>query len=190
VLCGASGIFQVAQGISDQDWNSGKWKVASGASSILMSLGYWVDVLVTNRAKAFALQLAAEDVVLGLGSTELLLGLGSAFNIAGILVGIIVIAATHQDQVMKIAYALFAPGPRKWVDTLLQQIGVTRVVAQASSGLKGAVANLQATADRGFFVTWVIRDSTLRELQALGLNDDDVGLLRSIPVQVGVPVGP
>ncbi len=189
-FCGASGIYQVAQGISDQDWDSGKWKVASGASSILMSLGFWVDVLVTNRAKAFALQLAAEDVILGLGSTELLLGLGSAFNIAGILVGIIVIAATHQDAVMKIAYALFAPGPRKWVDTLLQQIGVTRVVAQASGGLKGAVANLQAAADRGFFVTWVIRDSTLRELQALGLNDDDVGLLRSIPVQVGVPVGP
>ncbi len=187
--CGVSGILQVVQGIDDPDWDSGKWKVASGASSILMSLGYWVDVLVTRRAAVFAVQLAAEDVILGLGSTELLLGLGSAFNVAGVLVGIIVIAATHQDEVMKIAYALFTPGPRKWVDTLLQQIGVTQVVAQAAGDLKSALANLTAAANRGVFVTWPIVESTVTELRALGLDDTDIGLLRSIPASVGVPGG-
>ena len=46
----------------------------------------------------------------------------------------------------------------------------------------------EAGHDRGTCVTWAIGDSTLGELQALGLNDDDVGLLRSIPVQMGMGV--
>jgi hypothetical protein len=180
---GLYGVAQVVQGATANggvDWS----KVGSGAGAFFQSAGYWADVLVTRQAKLLVTETAIEIAGVAVDA-ELLLGLGAAFNVAGIVVGVIVIAATHKDLVMKAAYALFTPGPQKWVDTVLKQLKVTKAIVTGSAALVNGISQAQAASDQSTYVTWMVGPDTEKALRALGLGDDDLSLLRSIPATPG-----
>jgi hypothetical protein len=173
------GVIQIAQGIRDRDWTK-KWQ---GTGSILISAGYWADVYVSRHAAL----LVAEDATVEVGAMAVgegvLIGVGSALTFVGILVSIIAIAATHQSEVMAIAYALFTPGPRKFVDTIFDQMAKSKAVITGPDDMRSALADAKSSADSATFVIWPIRTAAQGELRGLGLGDDDLGLLQSIPVQ-------
>jgi hypothetical protein len=176
-----SGAYQIVRGFQARDWS----KMGAGASSVLMSFGYWADAFITRRASLFAGETAIEVAGLAI-DVDILLGLGSCLNIAGILIGIIVIAATHEDDILALAYALAAPGPQKYVDTFLDQLSRSAALATVSADLKSTLANVKAAADQSRFVTWSILPDTATELRGLGLDDQDLGMLRSLPKLGGV----
>jgi hypothetical protein len=173
------GVIQIAQGYAGDDWTK-KWQ---GTGSVLISVGYWADVYISRHAAL----LVAEDVSVEVGAMTIgegvLLGLGSAITVVGVLVSIIAIAATHQNEVMAIAYALFTPGPRKFVDTIFEQMNKSKAVVTGPDDMRSALADAKSSADSSTFVVWPIRDDAEKQLRAMGLADDDLGLLRSIPVQ-------
>jgi hypothetical protein len=175
------GVVQIAQGFSTDktDWS----KVGQGAGSILISAGYWADVYVSRRAALLVVQEGVGEIAAMTIGEGVLLGFGSALTVLGILVTIVAIAAGHQSEVMAIAYALFTPGPRKFVDTLFEQMAKSKAVTTGPDDMRSALADAKSSADSSTFVVWPIGDDTEKRLRAFGLGDDDLSLLRSIPVQ-------
>jgi hypothetical protein len=182
------GAFQIAQGVAD-DHNL--WTIVQGGGNVAIGIGFWLDVLVSRFGARLVVQIGLGEVgALVLGET-VLLALGSILTVVGILATIVALAATHWDEVMRIAYALFAPGTEKFVDTFLKQVAAVRAVKVGPGSVRDAVAAALAASATAGYVTWVSWSATVNaELRGLGLNDGDLKLLRTIPTPVGSPMGP
>jgi hypothetical protein len=175
------GIFIICKGLAE----GSRLEAGSGLSSVLMSAGYWADVWVTSRAKAFVVQEAALTVAGTAIDADILLAAGSVLNVAGILIAVILLAYTNQNAVLAAFRTLSSPGPRKWVDAVLQQVRAALVIATAPSDLRIALAQVCDAADRSTFVTWPMSDRVQNELRAWGATNDDLSILQSIPVLGG-----
>lgn len=181
----ALGALQIAQGLAAKD-GVDRWKVAQGAGSIAIGIGYWLDVLVSRRAAQFVVEQGVkwgigEIATVAVGET-VLLALGSIVTVAGILITIVAIAATHWDEIMAVLTAWATPGTRKFCEGFLKQLNTCHAVKAGPSSVRDAVdAALQASA-KAVYVTWAAPDS---ELAGLGLGESDLTLFKSIPVLVG-----
>ena len=59
----------------------------------------------------------------------------------------------------------------------------SKAVTTGPDDMRSALADAKSSADSSTFVVWPIGDDTEKRLRAFGLGDDDLSLLRSIPVQ-------
>jgi hypothetical protein len=177
IFAGLFGFFTMYEGVT----NASQLETTSGLSSVLMSAGYWADVWVTSRAKAFVVQEASLTVAGTAIDADILLAAGSVLNVAGILIAVTLLAYTNQNALLAALRALSAPGPMKWVDAVLQQLGAALVIATAPSDVRAALAQVRDAANGSTFVTWPISDRVQNELRAWGATDNDLSMLRSIP---------
>lgn len=183
----ATAVFQLYKSSKQQD----TWGKVAAWGNLAAAVGYWVDVIVSRYGVTIAVRLGLAEVgALAVGEA-VLLTLGSVLTVVGILVTVVAIAATHWDDIMRVAYALFAPGTQKFVDTFLNQVGACRVVAIGPASVRSALAAAIDASSHAGYVTWSAPARVDDELRGLGLNDSDIKLLKSIPTPVGgAPMGP
>jgi hypothetical protein len=184
VLGAAAAVFQLYKAQKQDD----SWGKVQAWGNLAMAAGYWLDVIVSRYGATIALRLGLAEVGALVVGEAVMLALGSVLTVVGILVTVVAIAATHWDEIMRLAYALFAPGTQKFVDTFLNQIGACRAVVVGPASVRSALQAAVDASSHAAYVTWTAPEKVDDELRGLGLAASDLKLLKSIPTPVGSPV--
>jgi hypothetical protein len=83
---------------------------------------------------------------------------------------------------------LYRPGTGKYVDALLAAVLKSKPISLGPASVQQAVKDAISASKAASYVTWLMSSDTEKELRTLHLDDGDIALLKSIPLQTISPV--